>query len=134
MKNIKIAFFLGLLGFALYSFKTLVQDEWVVPEKYKTMKNPTDPNDNKKLAIGRNLYAQHCQACHGKQGFGDGPKAANQKGDMGDFSSDATQSLTDGALFYKITTGRGDMANFDKKLPRDEDRWLLVNYLRTLKE
>lgn len=134
MKNIKIGILLGLLGFVLYSFKTLAQDEWVVPAKYKTMKNPTDPNNKKNLSLGKTLYAQHCQACHGKQGYGDGPKAATQKGDMGDFSTEATQSATDGALFYKISTGRGDMANFTKKMPNDEDRWLIVNYIRTLKE
>jgi len=134
MKNIKIGILLGVIGFTLYSFKTLVQDEWVVPDKYKAMKNPTDPTSKKNLSLGKSLYSQQCQACHGKQGYGDGLKAKGLKGDLGDFSSDATQSLTDGALFYKITKGREDMPVFEKKLPLAEDRWLIVNYLRTLKE
>jgi len=86
------------------------------------------------LAIGKNLYAKHCKACHGKEGYGDGPKANEQEGDLGDFSSEDTQGQTDGALFYKISTGKDDMPNFTKKLHDDEDRWLIVNYLRTLAE
>jgi len=37
-------------------------------------------------------------------------------------------------LFYKITTGRDDMPAFDKKIPDAEDRWLIINYVRTLKQ
>ena len=68
-----------------------------------------------------------------QRGFRRWPKAAEQKGDLGDFSSKATQSQSDGALFFKITKGRNDMPAFEKKIPDAEDRWLIVNYLRTLK-
>jgi len=107
--------------------------DWQVPAKYKTMANPTDANDKENMYIGKNLYSKHCQSCHGKQGYGDGSKAADQEGDLGDFSSEDTQSQTDGALFYKISEGRDDMPEFSKKLT-DEDRWLVVNYMRTLAE
>ena len=90
--------------------------DWKIPVKYQTMKNPTDASDKENLAIGKNLYAKHCKACHGNEGYGDGTKAADQKGDLGDFSTDDTQSQSDGALFYKISFGRDDMPNFDKKL------------------
>jgi hypothetical protein len=56
------------------------------------------------------------------------------KGDLGDFSSSEFQKQTDGALFYKTTFGREDMPEYSKKLPMDEDRWLIVNYMRTLEE
>jgi len=135
MKNIKFISLVLIVGLTFYSFKSLIQEkEWEVPAKYKTMKNPTDASDKENLSIGKSLYAKHCKSCHGKEGYGDGPKADKQKGDLGDFSTDATQSQTDGALFYKITTGRNDMPKFSKKLPDDEDRWLIVNYMRTLKE
>lgn len=103
---------------------------WVVPAKYQTMKNPTDPKVD--LAIGKSLYGKHCKSCHGSEGYGDGVKAKEMKGDLGDFSSKKFQSQTDGALFYKTTFGRDDMPAFNKKLPSDEDRWLIVNYMRTL--
>ncbi|MBN8577941.1 MAG: cytochrome c [Cytophagales bacterium] len=120
---------------ALYSFTLVYQSkEWVVPETAKKVKNPTDKSSKEDLAIGKSLYAKHCQSCHGKEGYGDGPKAKELKGEVGDFSTAEFQSQTDGALFYKITTGRDDMPAFDKKIPDAEDRWLIINYIRTLKQ
>ncbi|MGB5459169.1 MAG: cytochrome c, partial [Eudoraea sp.] len=115
-----------------YSFTTMVQEEWVVPAEYVNMKNPIDPSTDK--AIGKSLYSQHCKSCHGKEGYGDGPKAKDQKGDLGDFSSSDFQAQTDGELFYKTSFGRDDMPEYTKKMPEDEDRWLIVNYMRTLAE
>jgi mono/diheme cytochrome c family protein len=120
---------------ALYSFTLVYQSkEWVVPETAKKVKNPTDKSSKEDLAIGKSLYAKHCQSCHGKEGYGDGPKAKELKGEVGDFSTAEFQSQTDGSLFYKITTGRDDMPAFDKKIPDAEDRWLIINYIRTLKQ
>jgi len=56
------------------------------------------------------------------------------KGDLGDFSAEEFQEQTDGTLFYKMTNGRDDMPSFVKKIVDEEDRWLIVNYLRTLEE
>lgn len=122
----------GFLSVVLLSFTALDQDEWVVPEKYQNMKNPTDPNEDQD--IGKQLYSKHCQSCHGKRGYGDGKKADEVDGDLGDFSSEEFQSQTDGAIFYKSYFGRKDMPNYEKKIPDEEDMWLVVNYVRTLAE
>jgi hypothetical protein len=37
-------------------------------------------------------------------------------------------------MFYKITEGRDDMPSFKKKIPEAEERWALVNFMRTLKK
>jgi len=132
MKNLKVTLFLGFISIALLSFTGIFQDEWVVPEKYQNMKNPTDPEED--LSIGKSLYSKHCQSCHGKQGYGDGKKAGEVEGELGDFSSEEFQAQSDGALFYKSTFGRDDMPEYTKKMPDDEDRWLVVNYMRTLAE
>lgn len=132
MKTIKTIFFIGIVSFVFYSFTTIVQDKWVVPEKYVNMKNPTDPSVD--IAIGKSLYNKHCKSCHGAEGYGDGTKANEVEGDLGDFSSAKFQAQTDGALFYKTTFGRDDMPEYTKKMPDDEDRWLIVNYMRKLKE
>ena len=132
MKTIKTLVLIGLVSFALYSFTSLVQEEWKVPDKYETMKNPTNPKAD--MAIGKSLYNKHCKSCHGKEGYGDGTKADEVEGDLGDFSSAEFQAQTDGALFYKSTFGWEDMPEYTKKMPDDEDRWLIVNYMRTLKE
>lgn len=129
-----IIMLLGILALGFNAFTADFQEKWVVPKEYEAMKNPTDKADKENMAIGKNLYSKHCKSCHGAEGYGDGPKAADQKGDLGDFSSAEFQSQTDGALFYKSTFGRNDMPEFAKKVPEDEDRWLIVNYVRTLKE
>ena len=132
MKALKFLTIICVLSFALLSFTSFLQDEWVVPEKYVNMKNPTDPEVD--LNIGKSLYSKHCQSCHGKEGYGDGNKADEVDGDLGDFSTEEFQNQSDGALFYKTTFGRDDMPEYTKKMPDDEDRWLVVNYMRTLAE
>ncbi len=134
MKKYLILSIIAIAAFALYSFSSIVQDEWKVPEKYEKMKNPTDKANKENLAIGKSLYNKHCKSCHGKEGYGDGTKADEVEGDLGDFSTAEFQAQSDGALFYKTTEGREDMPEFTKKLPDDEDRWLVVNYMRTLVE
>ncbi len=132
MKTIKFLLIIGVVSFTFYSFTSIVQEKWVVPDKYVNMKNPTDPK--KDLNIGKSLYDKHCKSCHGKEGYGDGPKAAELKGDLGDFSSEEFHEQTDGEIFYKSYFGRDDMPNFEKKIPYEEDMWLVVNYMRTLQE
>jgi len=132
MKSLKFITIIAVLSFTLYSFTSFIQDEWVVPEKYVNMTNPTDPDVDK--SIGKSLYSKHCKSCHGKEGYGDGNKADEVEGDLGDFSTEEYQAQTDGELFYKTTFGRDDMPEYTKKMPDDEDRWLIVNYMRTLLE
>jgi len=119
-------------AFLLISFSQGVE-EWIVPDKYKIMENPTSA-DKKNLTIGKNLYKKHCKSCHGEDGLGDGTKAAGLDTPCGDFSSEEFQSQTDGDLFYKTTIGRDEMPSFSKTISDDEDRWLIVLYMRTFKE
>jgi mono/diheme cytochrome c family protein len=132
MKSSNVLFALGLISLCFFAFKAPIQEKWVVPDEYVNMQNPTDPSVD--LAIGKALYNKHCKSCHGKEGYGDGPKADEMTGDLGDFSSAEYQAQTDGELFYKSTFGRDDMPEYTKKMPDDEDRWLIVNYMRTLEE
>ena len=135
MKMSKSIIAITFFSFALCSFTQLYQPkEWVVPESAKKVRNPTDKANKEDLATGKTLYSKYCQSCHGKEGYGDGTKAKELKGDLGDFSSEKFQAQTDGALFYKMTAGRDDMTGFEKKIPDAEDRWLIINYIRTLKK
>lgn len=119
--------------FFLLSMTNVIQDDWPVPAKYKSMKNPyAGKKDTDK--IGKDLFNQHCKSCHGKEGYGDGKKSGELDSEMRDFSTKAVQSQKDGELYYKAIIGRDEMPNFEKKIPAKEDRWLLVNYIRTLKE
>lgn len=110
-----------------------IGDPWVVPEKYKKMKNPVK-SDAESISAGKALYVKHCKSCHGSKGLGDGTKAAQLKTKCGDFSTADFQSQSDGSIFYKTNEGREDMPSFKKKIPDETDVWNLVNYLRSLKK
>lgn len=127
---------LTVLAIGLTSFTLSQSNKWEVPASAVSVKNPTDKTNQENLDVGKSLYTKYCKSCHGKEGYGDGPKAKELEGkdNMGDFSTAEFQKQTDGTLFYKITEGRDDMPAFNKKIKDDEDRWLIVNYLRTLKQ
>ena len=99
---------------------------WPVPDKYKKMENPV--KYDKKAAAA--LWTKHCKSCHGKEGLGDGPKAAQLDTEAGDFSKDSFQKQSPGAMFYKTLEGRDDMPAFKKKIPDEEEIWQLVHYMK----
>ena len=133
MKKYISLLFASLFLFVLMSFVSRPQnDPWPVPDKYKNMPNPVK-SDAASIANGKALFSQHCKSCHGSKGKGDGPKAAQLNTECGDFTKPATQSETDGALFYKTLEGRKDMPSFKKKIADQNDIWAVVNYIRTLK-
>ena len=103
---------------------------WTVPDNYKNMKNPVKFDK----AAAATLWSTHCKSCHGKEGLGDGTKAAQLKTKTGDFSTAAFQKQTDGSLFYKTMEGRDEMPSYKKKIPDQDEIWQLVHYMRTLAE
>jgi len=130
MKTLKFLITLGIVSLGLLSFNKFIQEEWKVPDKYEKMKNTAEANAEN-LLLGKSLYSKHCKSCHGKNGQGDGTKADELEGNLGDFSSEEFQSQSDGALFYKSYIGRNDMPNYEKKMSK-EDMWILVHYMRSL--
>ncbi len=132
-KKIKIIFTsLFISGsFLLVSF-VQQDDPWVVPAKYKNMKNPYKGKD---VATGKSLYRRHCKMCHGSKGQAGTPKA-RQLNYEGVLYGKAFGSQTDGEIYYKSIIGRKEtgMPNYEKKIADERDRWAVVNYIRTLKE
>ncbi len=125
--------FLGAVGISSTVISNQDKKPWPVPDNFSKMKNPVAA-DAASMAEGKNLYNLHCKSCHGTKGLGDGSKAAQLKTEPGDFSSASFQSQSDGAIFYKTTEGRDDMPNFKKKLPDADERWSIVNYMRSMKK
>lgn len=132
VKGLFILSAFGLISLLAQSF-TYQDDPWVVPEKYKNMKNPMEV-DNESVYIGKTLYGKHCKSCHGKYGEGDGSKAEELDTPVGDFTDGSLDEQTDGELYYKTLEGRDDMPGFKKKIEYEEDIWHIVNYLRKLAE
>ncbi len=106
--------------------------DWEVPAKYKEMKNPY-AGDKSLDRVGKMMYAKHCKSCHGNVGLGDGPKAASMEAEMMPFNDPEFQAQSDGVIYYQSIVGRDEMPNFEKKIPDEEDRWALINFIRTLK-
>lgn len=106
--------------------------QWQAPARAAKKKNPI-PLDEKSIAIGKGVYKRECLSCHGATGRGDGPAAKDLERSVGDLSNPEVLQQTDGALFWKITEGNKPMPSF-KKLLTDEERWHVVNYLRTFTE
>ena len=133
-KNLLIGSAAVIVLLTIFSFileKNVENDPWPVPEKYESMTNPIDA-DKAALSLGKSLYTKHCKSCHGKEGLGDGPKAAQLDTPSGDFTAEEFQSQSDGAIFYKTVEGRDDMPSFKKKIPDDEEVWSIIIYIRTL--
>ena len=95
--------------------------------------NPMPPNASS-LAVGKALYVTHCVPCHGVAGKGDGPVGLTLNPRPADLSLHAIPGVhTDAQLYDWITHGfpRSVMPAFSDRLT-NEERWHLVNYVRTL--
>ena len=103
---------------------------WIVPEEFKTLKNPLLPSESN-LHSARALYHDECAQCHGNRGKGDGPESRTHlplPADLTDAKRMA--SVADGEIFYQITEGRRPMPSFKSRLTQDQ-RWQLVLLVRT---
>lgn len=105
------------------------QSPWVAPESEKAKKNPT-PNDKKTVEQGEKVAKVNCVSCNGAKGKGDGPAAVALNPKPADWTSKRVQDMSDGEIFWKMTTGRGAMPAW-RHLP-EKDRWAIVRYIRTL--
>ena len=108
--------------------ETPAQD-WLAPPAAAERKNPVVPSEQS-VAHGQALFS-NCVICHGPGGHGDGAAAVALNPKPKDLTADSTQNQSDGALFWKITQGRTPMPPWEQALS-NEDRWDLVNYLRTI--
>ena len=83
-------------------------------------------------ADGTKIYASKCAMCHGKAGDGKGDLAAVLSSKVPDMTlPEALRGISDGALFARITKGKGDCPDQQDRLP-DPIKWKLVNHIRKL--
>lgn len=132
-KSLTKTIFIGTIIFIFYLFATAFVpqvDEWKAPPTSKDKKNPVT-SDEVCIATAKKLYEKECLSCHGKKGRGDGEKAATLDKQPQDLTSSKVQSQTDGELFWKISEGKKPMPA-NKKNFSEEQRWQLVNYVRSL--
>ena len=112
------------------------KNTWELPEDADKTKNPV-PSDPDSIAKGKELYLSkekgNCAFCHGETGAGNEANIPNLRRKPADISSKERMSaMTDGEVFWKISRGiRGIMPAGEKRMT-EEERWNVVNYIRTL--
>ena len=103
---------------------------WVAPPDAAAVKNPV-PSTPQSIEAGKSLYEDNCLSCHGDSGAGDGIAAQGLSVKPADFTDPKLmKSETDGALFWKMSNGKGPMPSWKGNLSETE-RWQLVDYIRT---
>ena len=104
---------------------------WPAPAAAKKRQNPV-PGTPESVQEGARLYQLHCLVCHGEKGDGHRPWRDKLPLDPADFTDRHMMSeMSDGEIFWKLSTGRELMPAFKDKLTPAQ-RWHLVNFLRTL--
>jgi len=109
----------------------LAQDnQWKAPAQANELINPVN-GDFKATMKGKKIYEKLCWSCHDMKGTGNGPASTALSPKPANYTSEKVQKQSDGAIYWKISNGKGQMASFDQTLS-DEQRWMLVNYIRLL--
>jgi len=117
--------------FALsFNTKYNSQQPWKAPPFADTLVNPflIEPLT---LPQGEEIYTIYCASCHGRQGKADGIASSNLKVKPMTFQNRKVTEQTNGAIFWKIREGRGEMPSF-KELLSEEQKWQMVEYVRDI--
>ena len=105
-----------------------------MPRTARAAKNPIALSEQV-LSEGRAHFADHCAMCHGNDGRGETKIGRNLYPKAPDMASSATQSLSDGELFYIIKNGirlTGMPAWGEDTREDDRESWQLVHFIRHL--
>jgi copper transport protein len=94
--------------------------------------NPIPANSGS-VAAGQAVFTTNCVPCHGVSGKGDGPIGLTLNPRPADLTIHAVPGVhSDGQLFEWITNGfPGSVMPAFRTTLSDDDRWNLVNYIRT---
>ncbi|MCF2444926.1 cytochrome c [Dyadobacter sp. CY345] len=106
------------------------QDRWIAPAWADTLKSPYH-DEPLTLANGEELFGLYCASCHGESGYGDGAAGGALGQKPANFHDSLVKKQSDGALFWKLSNGNGNMPPFQDVFTA-EQRWQLVAYLRKL--
>jgi mono/diheme cytochrome c family protein len=105
-----------------------------IPRGDRNRQNPV-PRSREVVAEGMGHYADHCAACHANDGSGETEMGLGLYPKPPDMRLPATQSLTDGELFYIIENGvrlTGMPAWGTGTHKGEESTWHLVHFIREL--
>lgn len=105
---------------------------WKAPDSANNLQNPFAGN-SAAAKKGKNLFNTYCTICHGAKGKGNGPQAASLNIKPKNLTSKEVMKESDGALYWKISTGNPPMIAWKYTLS-EKQRWQLVDYIRQLEK
>ena len=112
------------------------KNTWELPDDADKTKNPV-ASSAESIEKGKTLYLErtkgNCIFCHGETGAGNEanfPRLRRKPADL--TNKERMDKMTDGELFWKITKGINGIMPPGEKRMNEEERWHVVNYIRTL--
>jgi mono/diheme cytochrome c family protein len=108
-----------------------IKQQWEAPAEYASLKSPLKATPDV-IKRGQYLYKNRCEICHGAEGKGNGFYNKPEYKQATNLTSQVVQANTDGELFYKVSMNR-DRHPSSRMLYSEEERWMIVAFLRTLK-
>jgi mono/diheme cytochrome c family protein len=109
------------------------------PDEFAALANPF-ADDHEAIEAGEETFNTLCATCHGEEGKGDGPGAAELDPKPADLSDSMMMSdLSDGYLLWRVSKG-GAMEPWNSAMPAwesgltEEQRWQVISFIRTFSE
>lgn len=112
------------------------KNTWELPADADKTKNPVAATPESVLK-GKELYTDrikgNCIFCHGETGSGNEANLPRLRRKPADLSNKERMSaMTDGEIFWKISKGILGIMPAGEQRMIEEERWHVVNYVRTL--
>ena len=110
---------------------------WLAPAVPTSFQRNPAPLSVANVMRGQHLYTQHCAACHGADGRGEGPLAATLAHWPPTFAGALLARRLDGELYWRVRHGTHDargaasMPGFAATLG-PADTWAVLDYLKAL--
>ncbi|HEY8226580.1 MAG TPA: cytochrome c [Pyrinomonadaceae bacterium] len=112
------------------------KNTWELPADADKTKNPTAATPES-VSKGKELYLErtkgNCIFCHGETGSGNEANLPRLRRKPADLSNkERMTAMTDGEIFWKLSKGITGIMPAGEKRMTEEERWHVVNYVRTL--
>ena len=112
------------------------KNTWELPDDADKTKNPVAATAES-VEQGKTLYLEktkgNCVFCHGETGSGNEANLKNLRRKPADLTNkERMTAMTDGEVFWKVSKGITGIMPAGEKRMSEEERWHVVNYVRTL--
>ena len=112
------------------------KNTWELPEDADKTKNPV-ASSPESIAKGKELYLArdkgNCIFCHGEAGSGNEANLGRLRRKPADLTNkERMTAMSDGELFWKVSKGITGIMPAGERRMTEEERWHVVNYIRTL--